>query len=156
MLAIMLQPHPPSLKLNNDEQLSCAGLFIFVPVYAICALDACTTRCLPLSWAAEHFLELLTGAVALAASLSVTLYLHSHRQSAVLSRHGVSGFCTYDFWMGRELHPRVWGIDLKEFCELYPGLTAWALLNLAFASRQIERTGQVRSHRHMCRVGCMA
>lgn len=30
----------------------------------------------------------------------------------------------YDFWMGRELNPRLLGgaFDLKEFCELYPGM----------------------------------
>lgn len=28
----------------------------------------------------------------------------------------------YDFWMGRELNPRIGSLDLKEFCELYPGM----------------------------------
>ena len=27
----------------------------------------------------------------------------------------------YDFFMGRELNPRVGSLDLKEFFELYPG-----------------------------------
>jgi hypothetical protein len=28
----------------------------------------------------------------------------------------------YDFWMGRELNPRIGSFDLKEFGELYPGI----------------------------------
>ena len=28
----------------------------------------------------------------------------------------------YDFFMGRELNPRIGSLDIKEFCELYPGL----------------------------------
>lgn len=32
--------------------------------------------------------------------------------------------------MGRELNPRIGSLDLKEFCELYPGLTLWAVINL--------------------------
>ena len=41
----------------------------------------------------------------------------------------------YDFFMGRELNPRVGAgsFDLKEFCELYPGLIAWVMLNLGCA-----------------------
>lgn len=28
----------------------------------------------------------------------------------------------YDFFIGRELNPRIGSLDIKEFCELYPGL----------------------------------
>ncbi len=51
----------------------------------------------------------------------------------------------YDLWMGRELNPRVWvaglHVDLKEFCELQPGMIGWALLNLAYAYAQQQRLG---------------
>jgi hypothetical protein len=50
--------------------------------------------------------------------------------------------------MGREMNPRPGGIDLKEFCELYPGLMGWMVLNLAFAHKQLATTGQVR-HRSL-------
>ncbi len=55
-----------------------------------------------------------------------------------------AGVGIYDFWMGRELNPR-WGswLDLKEFCELYPGMIGWTLLNLAAAYRQYTSTGHV-------------
>jgi hypothetical protein len=44
---------------------------------------------------------------------------------------GNSGVAVYDVFMGRELNPRLHGFfDLKQWCELYPGLIAWVLLNL--------------------------
>ena len=49
----------------------------------------------------------------------------------------------YAFFMGRELNPRVGGFDLKEFCELYPGLVGWVMLNLGCAHKQYTNTGQV-------------
>lgn len=47
--------------------------------------------------------------------------------------------------MGRELNPRAWHghVDLKEFCELYPGLIAWVLINLACAAQQLQATGRI-------------
>jgi hypothetical protein len=41
------------------------------------------------------------------------------------------------------LHHRIGPIDLKEFCELYPGIIGWAILNLAFAHKQMSETGSV-------------
>jgi len=45
--------------------------------------------------------------------------------------------------MGRELNPRIGNLDLKEFCELYPGLTLWAVINLAMAYKQYTIHGSV-------------
>jgi hypothetical protein len=39
----------------------------------------------------------------------------------------------YDFFIGRELNPRLGTLDLKEFCELRPGLFGWFILNLGEA-----------------------
>ena len=48
-----------------------------------------------------------------------------------------AGHPFYDFFMGRELNPRLGGaFDLKEFCELYPGLIGWLAIDLGMAHRQ--------------------
>lgn len=49
----------------------------------------------------------------------------------------------YDFFIGRELNPRIRGFDLKVFCELTPGLIGWLLLDLGFAQKQYQLTGTV-------------
>jgi len=56
-----------------------------------------------------------------------------------------AGYFTYDFFIGRELNPRLLGgtFDLKYFCELRPGLIGWAVLNVAFALKQVETQGAV-------------
>lgn len=115
-----------------------------------------------LAWAYDHFVELLTGAVAGSFLLSVTLYLASFRRArpaVLLAPHGATGWRLYDFFMGRELNPRAgggWGLkkrrgvfgavgkslarfDWKEFCELYPGLLGWVVLDAACAAKQLER-----------------
>ena len=40
--------------------------------------------------------------------------------------------------MGRELNPRLGRLDLKEFCELTPGLLAWLLIDLGMAHKQLQ------------------
>jgi hypothetical protein len=87
---------------------------------------------------------LLTGSVIFSTALAVIVYAASFLPAPgggarLLSPHGASGWPAYDFWMGRELNPRWLGgaLDVKEFCELYPGMISWALLNLAFAAAQV-------------------
>ena len=41
------------------------------------------------------------------------------------------------------LNPRVGALDLKEFCELRPGLIGWVVLNLGMAAKQLELHGKV-------------
>jgi len=48
----------------------------------------------------------------------------------LLAKGGNTGSVIYDFFIGRELNPRIGNLDLKEFCELRPGLIGWAMINL--------------------------
>ena len=48
------------------------------------------------------------------------------------------GFPLYDFYLGRELNPRVYGVELKMFCELRPGIMLWLLLDLCYVMRARE------------------
>ena len=52
-----------------------------------------------------------------------------------------SGF--YNFFIGRELNPRVWGFDIKHFVELYPGLIGWLLIDLGMVAKQ-QQVGAAR------------
>ena len=51
----------------------------------------------------------------------------------MLAKGGNTGNALYDFFIGRELNPRVFGLDLKYFNELRPGLLQWGIYNIAFA-----------------------
>jgi len=50
----------------------------------------------------------------------------------------------YDFFIGRELNPRVGPVDLKFFCELRPGLIGWIMLDLSFVA-EVLANGQFPS-----------
>ncbi|KAL8739356.1 MAG: hypothetical protein Q9190_007847 [Brigantiaea leucoxantha] len=65
-----------------------------------------------------------------------------------LAAGGHSGNLVYDWFIGRELNPRVslpifGDIDIKIFMELRPGMLGWILLDLAFMSRQYKSYGYV-------------
>lgn len=92
-----------------------------------------------LSTLADLFVPLMLGAIVISGVMSVGLYLASFRSSSVLlALGGNSGNPFYDFWIGRELNPRIGDLDLKFMCELRPGLIGWSLLNWAFVTRAYE------------------
>ena len=72
----------------------------------------------------------------------VGLYAASFRKGALLARGGSTGQPLHDFFMGRELNPRLGRLDLKEFCELTPGLLAWLLIDLGMAHKQLQARGR--------------
>ncbi|CAG9467367.1 unnamed protein product [Pedinophyceae sp. YPF-701] len=96
-----------------------------------------------LGWVYDNYLPLLTASVALSASLSLYLYLTSFKRGAMLAAHGNTGATIYDFFIGRELNPRIGSLDLKEFCELYPGIIGWVLINGCMAVKQATLLGRV-------------
>ncbi|KAL0030637.1 hypothetical protein WJX77_000398 [Trebouxia sp. C0004] len=65
------------------------------------------TKQLPLSWIYDQFLPLLTAACVLTVLLTVYLYLSSFAQSKVLSSGGNTESNIYNFFIGRELNPRI-------------------------------------------------
>ena len=86
----------------------------------------------PLGWCYDHYVQLASAAVAVSGALSLFVYAYSFRPSKpLLAAGGQTGCPPYDFFIGRELNPRVFGFDLKFLCELRPGLIGWAVLNLA-------------------------
>ncbi len=70
--------------------------------------------------------------------MSVFLYAYSFMGNKLLASGGNTGTYIYDFFIGRELNPRILGgkLDLKFFNELRPGLLHWGLYNIAFAFKQ--------------------
>mmetsp|Transcript_14301 Transcript_14301/g.28992 ORF Transcript_14301/g.28992 Transcript_14301/m.28992 type:complete len:456 (-) Transcript_14301:156-1523(-) len=98
---------------------------------------------LPLAWCYDHYVELASASVLLSLLLAIGCYAASFRPGCMLARGGDSGNAVYDFFIGRPLNPRVGALDLKEFCELRPGLIGWAVLNLGMAAKQLQKYGAV-------------
>lgn len=98
---------------------------------------------LPLSWVYDNFVALLSASLTFSTCFSICLYATSFLPKRLLAKGGSTGYVFYDFFMGRELNPRIGSIDLKEVCELYPGLIGWVVIDLAMAHKQHQQLGYV-------------
>jgi len=90
----------------------------------------------------ELFLPLVTATTVIAFVCSALLYAKSYTvPKTELAEGGDSGFFLYDFFIGRELNPRIGDFDLKFWCELRPGLIGWVMLDLSFCAQAYESYG---------------
>ena len=90
----------------------------------------------------------------IAFALSCFVYYRSfsvkagNKHKRELAPGGHSGNLVYDWFIGRELNPRITlpvigTIDIKAFCELRPGMLGYVLLDLAFVAHQYKLYGFV-------------
>lgn len=102
----------------------------------------------------RNYLQLLTCNILISYALATFVYLKSFTVKAgntdkrELAAGGHSGNMIYDWFIGRELNPRVklpvFGeIDIKSFMELRPGMLGWIMLDLAFMAQQYKSYGYV-------------
>lgn len=90
----------------------------------------------PLEMIYDHYLQLITVSIIVAAALSCYLYTSSFVGDKILAKGGNTGYKIYDFFIGRELNPRIGNFDLKYIMELRPGLIGWFVINLGMATKQ--------------------
>ncbi|XP_067884367.1 delta(14)-sterol reductase LBR isoform X2 [Heterodontus francisci] len=91
----------------------------------------------------SNLLQLAISAMVFSLVLSIYLYVRSWRVPAdELAPGGNSGSFVYDFFIGRELNPRIRNFDLKYFCELRPGLMGWFVINLGLLFAEMEVQGR--------------
>jgi delta14-sterol reductase len=102
----------------------------------------------------DNYLQLLTANILVSYTLATYAYVRSfsvkpgNAKLRGLSVNGQTGNMMYDWFMGRELNPRVTlpllgETDIKVFMELRPGITGWLLLNCAFIAKQYRTFGFV-------------
>jgi 7-dehydrocholesterol reductase len=56
---------------------------------------------------------------------------------------GRSGNWVFDYFWGVELHPRLFGLDLKQFANCHLGMMSWSVILLSFMAKQRELHGSV-------------
>ncbi|KAF5863648.1 erg24, C-14 sterol reductase [Aspergillus alliaceus] len=106
------------------------------------------------TYIADNYVQILTANILISYVLSVIVYVRSfsvntnypNTELRELAAGGNTGNFVYDFYIGRELNPRVtlpfFGeVDIKTWCEMRPGLTGWILLDLAFIAKQYRTYG---------------
>uniref|UniRef100_A0A8C8TLN8 Delta(14)-sterol reductase TM7SF2 n=1 Tax=Peromyscus maniculatus bairdii TaxID=230844 RepID=A0A8C8TLN8_PERMB len=118
--------------INGFQALVLTALLVGLGLPAGLPLGALPEMLLPLAFATtltSFISSLLLYAKALAAP------------DSALAPGGNSGNSVYDFFLGRELNPRLGSFDFKYFCELRPGLIGWVFINLALLVREAELRG---------------
>ena len=110
----------------------------------------------------RNYIQLLTCNIIISYALATYVYVHSfgvkpgNKDKRELALGGHSGNMVYDWYIGRELNPRVklplvGDFDIKSFMELRPGMIGWVMLNLAFVAKQYKSYGYVTdSIRKIC------
>jgi len=102
----------------------------------------------------ENHVALFTSNVIISFLLAVFVYIRSfgvkqgNAEKRELAAGGNSGNFIYDWFIGRELNPRVKlpfipEIDIKVWMELRPGFIGWIVLDCAMAMRQYKNYGYV-------------
>ncbi|XP_060032078.1 delta(14)-sterol reductase TM7SF2 isoform X1 [Erinaceus europaeus] len=118
--------------INGFQALVLTALLLGLGLWAGLPLDALADMLLPLAFAAT-----LTAFV-----VSILLFVKSlMAHPSALAPGGNSGNPVYDFFLGRELNPRIISFDIKYFCELRPGLLGWVLINLALLMQEAKLRG---------------
>ncbi|ELT88706.1 hypothetical protein CAPTEDRAFT_175708 [Capitella teleta] len=132
------------LPLKNGQRLPyrCNAFIAFV--LSVCGFFVLIYQGYDPSVVYENFLPLASIATVFSYVMSCYLYLRSHTvPENELAEGGNSGYIIYDYFIGRELNPRLGPWDLKFFCELRPGLIGWVMLDLCFCAEAYKQQGEV-------------
>ncbi|XP_010339204.3 delta(14)-sterol reductase LBR isoform X2 [Saimiri boliviensis] len=99
------------------------GFYAFILTSAV--IGTCLFQGVEFHYVYRHFLQFALAATVFCVVLSVYLYTRSFKAPRKDLSPASSGNALYDFFIGRELNPRIGTFDLKYFCELRPGLIGW-------------------------------
>lgn len=112
------------------------GIYAFVLTSA--AVGASLFWGVELYYLYNRFLQFALAALVFSVGLSVYLYVRALRAPQDELSLASSGNVIYDFFIGRELNPRIGTFDLKYFCELRPGLIGWVIINLVMLLAEMK------------------
>ncbi|KAF4018329.1 hypothetical protein G4228_009949 [Cervus hanglu yarkandensis] len=112
------------------------GFYAFILTSAL--VGACFFWNVELYYVYRHFLQFALAAIVFAVGLSVYLYARALKAPRDELSPASSGNAIYDFFIGRELNPRIGTFDLKYFCELRPGLIGWVVINLVMLLAEMK------------------
>src|SRR5689334_2930944 len=95
----------------------------------------------------ENHVKIASANVAISSIIATFVYVRSfsvkpgNKENRELAPYGCTGNMVYDWFMGRELNPRVvipliGEVDIKEWLELRPGMLGWILFNCAWIAQQ--------------------
>jgi 7-dehydrocholesterol reductase len=85
----------------------------------------------------DHFGELLSTLVLFAFVFCLFLYFKGRYRPNSEDR-SISGNFIWDYYWGIELHPTLWGVNLKQLINCRISMMGWSLIVCSFAAKQAE------------------
>lgn len=136
----------PGTILRNGKRLyyNINGIHAFVISHALFFFGYCYCE-LPVTIVYDKFMAFASAAFVFSFALATYLYSKSFNEGSLLAPGGNTGSFIYDWFMGRELNPRIGSFDWKVFCEMRPGLIGWVMINYCMMIKQFETHGTVTS-----------
>lgn len=134
--------HGKPLPFKNNVQLPyyCSGMWSMYTTLALAAVLH-VTGLFPLYTILDEFGPIMSVAIISGFLVSIAAYFSALYRGA---EHRMTGSFLYDFFMGAELNPRMFGIlDFKMFFEVRIPWYILLLLSCATATRQYENYGYV-------------
>lgn len=118
-----------------NPQYRCTGFQI--AVLTLSAVAGLQYLGYPMTLVLSKSVTLLVQSIILGLLVSVALYVKGGRPSAVPNPNGNTGNVVYDFWIGREINPRLGLFDVKQFLLrtavieslIYDGLVLWKAID---------------------------
>lgn len=124
--------HIPVYKAN--------GVFAFLLTFSLFFLFTTVFKVFPATIIYDNFGALLSSLNLFALGFCLFLYIKG-RIAPSSSDSGSTGNFIFDFFWGRELYPRIAGIDIKMLTNCRFGMMSWGLIILSFAAKQKEMNG---------------
>ena len=111
----------------------------------------------------DNYVQVITANLVISSTIALFVYIKSfsvpapgkpNPDSRELAPGGQTGNVLYDFFIGRELNPRIRlpipfvseasrTLDIKVFMEMRPGLLGWTIINLSNVAHQYRTYGYV-------------
>lgn len=102
----------------------------------------------------DNYIQLISAGLLTSYAVATFVYIRSfsvkpgNREKRELAAGGQTGNMLYDWFIGRELNPRITfpfigEVDVKEFVELRPGLMGWVIMNFAWCAQQYRNYGYI-------------
>ncbi len=130
----------PVTPKGNVPVYKANGIFAFTLTLSLFFLFTAVFKLFPATIIYDNFGALISSLNLFAIIFCLFLYIKG-RLAPSSDDSGATCNFVFDFFWGRELHPRVAGIDLKMFTNCRFGMMSWGLIILSFAAKQKELLG---------------
>ncbi|KAF4254451.1 hypothetical protein KXV70_009397 [Aspergillus fumigatus] len=172
LLSLLMQVFLPGTEVEGTE-LACGGRLKYkfnAFLSAVLILSGCAvgtylygTEFALWTFLWDNYVQVITANLIICTAIAIFVYLRSFSVPAPgqlnpelrqLAPGGHTGNVLYDFFIGRELNPRIKlpipfvgetarTIDIKVWCEMRPGLLGWIILDLSNIAHQYRTYGYI-------------